>query len=578
MTQNTQMSQTSTAPTPRALWLVFVVVCVFCVVCVSPLTMLAQGTATIRGQIIQPDSLTPAQGAIVVALDSVGNEVARSLSGDQGSYTLTVSAPARYSLRALRIGFRPTLVPIFDVAAGETKSIRIVLAGVAVQLATVRVQDVQGSCRISADTGRLIGDLWEQARGVLTASTLSAGQRPFEATLALYNQFTPLETRSILAETLQVVRRTSTSGFVSVPAEQLAALGYVTVFPNEVSYHAPDAHALLSPSFAATHCFDVKAGGTANPDWIGIGFRPATRRAGISEVEGTLWLDRGSAELRRLDFEYVNLPRNAAGETADGHVVFVRLLTGDWIVSRWVIRTPQSVQEIGGGRASRFKYVGRRVVGGMTREVRQDGIQLFRDAGASLTVTLSSREPMNSVRGAYVGLVGSMHEARADSNGVATLTGMPEGTYRIVVATDFLTRIGARAIESEATVAFNRPAQVTVPLPSVEQAIETACGAPGRARLVFGTLQDPGRNAVVGAEVIFEWTEFRMVGVGRRAMRTPTRAQRSVMSDSEGRWNICVPTGGGLEVSVKRGGNPPVRIPTPAIVSGRNRIIALIVP
>jgi len=43
------------------------------------------------------------------------------------------------------------------------------------------------------------------------------------------------------------------------------------------------------------------------PNAVGLGFEPVKGRR-VPEIKGTLWVDRGSSELRVLDYEYVNVP------------------------------------------------------------------------------------------------------------------------------------------------------------------------------------------------------------------------------------------------------------------------------
>jgi hypothetical protein len=551
---------------------------------IGPRALLAQSTAIIRGQVIQPDTITPAMGVVVVALDSAGSEVARSLSGDRGTYELTVQAPARYSLRALRIGYRPTLVATFDVAPGETKTLRILLAGIAVQLNEVRVESGQGSCKIAADVGRFVGDLWEQARTVLMASTLSAGDRAFDASVETFRQFTPTGSRAIAAETLSVMQGKTTSPFVSRPAELLAAAGYVTISGSLISYHSPDANALLSPTFAATHCFNVKLGGDAHPDWVGIEFRPSARRSGIADVEGVLWLDRASAELRRLEFKYVNLPRNAANGDAGGEVNFVRLLTGDWIISRWAIRKPETEQVSGMGRITTFRPIGRSVVGGLTLSVKQDGHELYRDRGATVTFILKARDTTNHVRGAMVGIDGTAIGAQADTSGGITITGLTEGRHKAHILTSVMAWIGATPEVREFDAVYEKPQVVQVEMPASWAITTSACSARGIGDVLFGTVVDKAGRLVVGARVAVEWTLTLEGNRRQRRQQVTARAggpsliERVAFSDEAGRWRLCAPRAPGAVVTVESETQVLLETPLSAVSKRAYEPIELRVP
>jgi len=81
----------------------------------------------IAGVVVLPDGATPAPGVIVVASDARGSETARALSNARGEYTLRLSAPGNVALKALRIGFRPTIGPTVAVGEGKTDAPKIVL-------------------------------------------------------------------------------------------------------------------------------------------------------------------------------------------------------------------------------------------------------------------------------------------------------------------------------------------------------------------------------------------------------------------------------------------------------------------
>jgi hypothetical protein len=72
---------------------------------------------------------------------------------------------------------------------------------------------------------------------------------------------------------------------------------------------------------------------------VGLEFEPTAGRR-LPEVHGVLWLDRASAELRRVEYRYVNGPPGSESPEVGGSVEFERLGGGPWIVRRWSIRMP----------------------------------------------------------------------------------------------------------------------------------------------------------------------------------------------------------------------------------------------
>src|SRR5690606_27088554 len=98
---------------------------------------------------------------------------------------------------------------------------------------------------------------------------------------------------------------------------------------------------LLSERFVEDHCFQPEPWERDDRDWVGMGFKPARSTRGVVGIQGTLWFDRRSAELRLLEYRYVNLPRELSGTPAGGEVACLRLPAGAGLVHRWRIRMPR---------------------------------------------------------------------------------------------------------------------------------------------------------------------------------------------------------------------------------------------
>jgi hypothetical protein len=108
-------------------------------------------------------------------------------------------------------------------------------------------------------------------------------------------------------------------------------------------YYAPDVRVLFSDWFLESHCFRVEdeEGGL-----LEVRFTPE-RRGDRVEIDGRLILARESMELRRLEFEYVGLPRWVPKDKAGGFVELRRLREGAWIPRAWALRAPQAVRSPG---------------------------------------------------------------------------------------------------------------------------------------------------------------------------------------------------------------------------------------
>jgi Carboxypeptidase regulatory-like domain len=300
---------------------------------------------TIRGIVTLPDS-SRAPGVIVVAADAKGATAARALTGEAGTYELRLPGGGHYDVTVLRIGFHPTVVPGFDIAVGEQKNLPIVLRGTAIVLSAVKVQG-KSTCRMQRDSGQVVAHMWEEARKAITATQLTQGGPKETVKWQIYERNTDVTGLALLTQSSNSYSATAMKAFVSLPPDSLAKVGYMSDDdPTGTVYRAPDADALLSNAFASLHCFREVPPANDKTDWVGIGFKPATERGGIVEIQGTLWLDRASSELRELDFRYTNLPEDLAHVDAGGTVEFLRLSTGRWLVGRWQLKMPRATRRL----------------------------------------------------------------------------------------------------------------------------------------------------------------------------------------------------------------------------------------
>ncbi|MEX2179681.1 MAG: carboxypeptidase-like regulatory domain-containing protein [Gemmatimonadaceae bacterium] len=337
----------------------------------------------IRGRVFLADSVIPVAGIVVTAVGPRNSTAGAALTRSTGDYVLQVSNGGTYELRALRIGYRPAVVGGVAVAAGVGDTIvrNIYLTSLPVALTAV---DVSGDddCSLRGRDGQRLLRLWEQARGALAATHLweqggaldvrlmtvvGRQDAPSRPTDSLYVEVDTLTVREVIVD----------RAFAATPPETLIARGYVRTSPDdEPVFDMPNAETLLSDAFIDGHCFAIRKP-PAGEDWIGLGFRPRRTIRGVTDIRGVLWLDRSTAELRRIEFEYANLPTgeyricdlkphvpltpDRMGEVPPfkqpqpqcqtarnrnnslrlgGHADFVRLRTGEWLVANWNLRTP----------------------------------------------------------------------------------------------------------------------------------------------------------------------------------------------------------------------------------------------
>jgi hypothetical protein len=108
---------------------------------------------------------------------------------------------------------------------------------------------------------------------------------------------------------------------------------------GETLIYGPNTDVLLSREFQNTHCLGLRRERT-RPEQIGLTFAPVEGRT-LPDIEGVLWLDAASAELRTLEFEYRNMPSRLIRGDYVGSADFIRLAEGTWIIRRWRLASPR---------------------------------------------------------------------------------------------------------------------------------------------------------------------------------------------------------------------------------------------
>ena len=308
-----------------------------------PLLLLAlpwlAGAQSVRGTAVERSGNAPIGGVVVLLLDPAGQVAARALTNERGEYRLIPGAPGTYRVRTLRIGYRPLLSDPFELGDRQEVERALVLSDILVSLDTVRVV-ARSACRVLSQSSVAVADVWEQVRAALTAADLTAGTRTLRATIVRYHRTVAPSTKRVTHERSY----TDTNYFVTKPwrsrsADSLRRFGYTHEDPDGGrTYHAPDLDVLLSIQFVEDHCFRL-ANSSESPQLIGIAFEPTRERSRIPDIRGTIWLDRASAALQRMDYVYVNTGTQGI-EEAGGDMEFVVMGSGAWAISRWNIRMP----------------------------------------------------------------------------------------------------------------------------------------------------------------------------------------------------------------------------------------------
>jgi hypothetical protein len=323
----------------------------------------------VRGRLLEAGSDAPVAGALVLLEDSNGTRVQQGVSSAEGRYSLHAAAAGHYTLRVLRIGYLPFEKGIV-LQSGEYLNRTLVLGGSPVSLPEISVAGTS-MCGDRARGDTLSSALWTQAGTALaiTAQTVTSQSYRFQSELENRN-IDRLGNVSDVAALNEL--NISAWPVRAPPPDTLLAVGFVENIDDMVqgpTWYGPDAEFLLSEPFFIGHCFwTVPPGEGQPPEWVGLAFEPGVRDS-RTDIKGTLWLDRKSAQLRRLEFQYTRVPKWARGFEAGGELAFAPLPAGGWIVQRWLLRVPLPEQMAPG----RMKVYGYRESGGRVIAVLDAG-------------------------------------------------------------------------------------------------------------------------------------------------------------------------------------------------------------
>ena len=505
----------------------------------------------VRGTAISADGGGPIEGAFVNLLNETGNEITSALSGSDGAFVLRVLHRGRYRLRVQRIGFDTWTSEPFDAGPGANVSRQFRVPVRAVDLGELLVS-VEGRCVPGPGAGHELLRVWEEARKALrmTRFSESAGSIRFE--LLKWDRLLEPHTWRVESEEITRGSKTGRSSFVSLPAEELAADGYVQR-DERSAYHfyVPDAGVLLSDLFLEDHCLRLVRGEEENEPWVGIGFEPAGRPE-TPDVEGVLWLDPVTAELRHIEFRYTRLDRvDLPGDSwAGGRLEFRRGPSGDWFASRWWIRIPvyrRGVRPtlergIGGNvisqRLTTSVAAYREIGGEVDRLHLPDGRELgLAEWGTVVGRAVAGPEQV-PVAEATVRLAGTERAVRTDSVGRFQIDFVAPGRYSVALEHPDARLVGVAIDEHDVTVTGEDVARLTLEL-SATRLVERLCPAPeGDAASAADGGSAPGGLALLGRvreEGTGEPLPDALVWVRSVAGGEPA----AVEADEEGSFLVC---------------------------------------
>jgi hypothetical protein len=493
------------------------------------------GAQIVRGRALASADSSPVGGVVVQLATSANVVAAQTLSDARGRFTLRVPAAGEYRLRALRIGFRPTLGERFAVADSGIVERSIVLSGAAVTLAAARVT-ADEQCAAGSDPASLGFRAWEQARTALAAALVTRQSSTYEMRFVVAQLRRAARSDSVLDYTEKESITSAMRPFAAFPLARLRDSGYVTRDSSGVTYAAPDEEVLLSEEFAVTHCIRARP---SEGDELEIGFEP-TRDRKLSDVAGSLVLSRATGELRRLRYEYANVPAEERAAHAGGELAFLRFPSGGWMVQRWVVRAPAF--EMHERRAPAGPYgidvrMERRLVMVAMHETRGEAFRVEQDGAlvwAAPTVSIDGVVVDDSlglpVPGTDVRIAGRASGAVADERGRFRLDSARTDDLLLQITAPWAMQLGLPPIKRHLPPS-DRRGEPTIRVGNPDRAIVEACRAANQPlaadaphTIIRGTVRDAhgGRGGI--ADVSATWMHGEGAALEPRSRRTRSTA------------------------------------------------------
>jgi hypothetical protein len=509
-------------------------------------------------------------GVVVLLVDSTQRPTTRALTDDAGRFRLAAPSPGTYRLRTLRIGYKPSTSSPVTLEATSTVERQIVLVALPLNLDTVRVGERTACSSIPADSAATIATVWEQARTALTAARLTAGGRAMAATTLSFQRVLDPSSGQIRAQSTAVRTEYVREPWKALAPDSLRRLGYVVLDKNgTATFYAPGFDMLLDPAFVEDHCF--RLGKKSDARLIVLEFEPTRDRRRIAEIAGALTLDRRTAELRRLEFKYVNVEADLA-EYARGQIDYARLGNGGWVISRWTIQMPVIERGAPGGGS----FLGQRVTQPDTR------VSELQVTGGVVTAVVANRDTVwirppitvagrvtdstsgAPVPGARVGLSGTSTTATTDEGGRFTIDALP-GSYTAEVRTAGLDSVGA--VHTTPIVVTDSTTPIEIKTPTAADLRVKLCGAghldqPG---VVVGRVTLPMRDGtrVVRVTAVWQALSLEEPAPGRIAIAQGRRSVEA-RANADGTFRLCgVPVETDLRIYVTSVGS---ETPSPTIV------------
>ncbi len=299
---------------------------------------------------LRPGPGRATSGMIVQAARvSDGVVVAQTTIAESDRYHLTVPLDS-LTLRVLQVGQQPQVFAALRMDSGGRREVHATLPNAPVVITLPRRVDTR--CRVRPAETEPVAQLFTEARTALMTTVPAVRTR--------YRLL--VEQQNVRGERVGAVRgwELTSGGYFTV--QPFRVTGHTVFRPLESAspevlleggfvgrdtddgtplYRVPHLELFEDDYFLSDYCLHLVEGKGERAEWIGVGFRPVQSDPRITQIEGTLWLDRATHALQRLEYGYAGLEPAVARTKPGGWIAFTEMPAGVWFVSGWEIRLPR---------------------------------------------------------------------------------------------------------------------------------------------------------------------------------------------------------------------------------------------
>jgi hypothetical protein len=468
----------------------------------------------VRGTIRDAESAAPLQGVFVMLLDSAQHMRGGVLTDERGFFVMRAPAAGTFTLRAERIGHESAMSSPVLLNPEQAQTVDLNVTVAAIQLAPLEVA-TRNRCIARPRSGERTAQLWEEARKALTVARWLANEKQIQFQSRAYVR--ELDAKSMAVKSEGVRQEISRNlPYAALDADTLTKYGFVRDQGDGLVFYGPDAEVLLSKVFLDGHCFHSVEGAGNTRGMVGLGFKPVAESK-LPDVEGVLWLDRQTFELRHIDYRYTNMLREFRVNGTGGRTDFVRLKSGAWIVSKWYIRMPAVVAST--MERGEFRLLSLREEGGEVLSIQERGAAESLHHDGALRGALYDSVRGRPLADALVYLSGTAHSARTDAAGRFHMPAIPAGRYTIAFTHPSLDSLPALPEPKSIAIALDDTARIDLAIRPLAELIARRCGGAVQGAVLFGKVKNARGNPL----------PYAMVRIANKAYRT----------GGDGEYTIC---------------------------------------